>query len=355
MGKGKVNRAVNILRGRYRPPHARPVDIGSMEVIEGFSPGHLLKAVDDAPFGTLSWPRSAPAKALELPPEELVLIVERGGHVRLWPVLLLRRYHVVNDTAGGVPIVVTFCPRCYSGVAFDPVVDGSPLTFEVYGLYQGSMVMNDTQTGTIWTPLDGKAVAGPLVRRELRFEPFQMMPLGAALERFPEASTPAAAIPAKPDARDPGRARQDGRLKWMVRSWDDRLPPRTLVLGVEAGGTTRAYPLDLSRPGPRLAQAELDGTPIVLMGVPGGWPLAFDRRLDGRVLEFDLRPDPTTGERIVDTEGSTWQAGRAVDGPSVGRTLGFVPSHVVEWYMWATYHPETCIGRLGNEPRTSFN
>jgi hypothetical protein len=323
------------------------VDIGDVPVAAGFSRRHLLRVSDAAPFGELSWPKSAAAKDLSLSPDELVLLLERDEGVRVWPVSLLRRYHVVNDTVGGVPVVVTFCPRCFSGVALDPVVDGRPLAFVVFGLYQGTMVMSDTQTSTIWTPLDGRAVAGELLGRELLPEPFQMVTFAKALELYPAASTPDATMPVKPGARGPGESLQDGRLKWVVQKWDERLPPRTLVLGVEAGGRARAYPLDARRPGPLLAQDEVGGTPIVLMARPGGWPLAYDRRLGGNVLEFRLRTDPVEGSRIVDDVDSTWRAGRAVDGPEVGAKLTFVPSHILEWYMWATYHPDTDIGRLG--------
>ena len=40
--------------------------------------------------------------------EELVLGVEFAGEVRAYPVRMLRYHHVVNDTVGSEPLLVTY-------------------------------------------------------------------------------------------------------------------------------------------------------------------------------------------------------------------------------------------------------
>ena len=40
--------------------------------------------------------------------DELILGVEWGGEVRAYPVRMLRYHHVVNDTVGGEPLLVTY-------------------------------------------------------------------------------------------------------------------------------------------------------------------------------------------------------------------------------------------------------
>ena len=40
--------------------------------------------------------------------EELVLGVEFAGEVRAYPVRMLRYHHIVNDTVGGEPLLVTY-------------------------------------------------------------------------------------------------------------------------------------------------------------------------------------------------------------------------------------------------------
>jgi hypothetical protein len=51
---------------------------------------------------------------------------------------------------------------CSSGVGFNPVVDGNRYNFEIFGLFNAVMVMNDKETGSIWTHIGGEAVDGPL-------------------------------------------------------------------------------------------------------------------------------------------------------------------------------------------------
>ena len=48
------------------------------------------------------------AEADYLGDEELVLGVEWAGEVRAYPVRMLRYHHVVNDTVGGEPLLVTY-------------------------------------------------------------------------------------------------------------------------------------------------------------------------------------------------------------------------------------------------------
>ena len=40
--------------------------------------------------------------------DELVLGVEWAGEFRAYPVRMLRYHHIINDTAGGVPLLVTY-------------------------------------------------------------------------------------------------------------------------------------------------------------------------------------------------------------------------------------------------------
>ncbi len=62
---------------------------------------------------------------------------------------------VVEETAGGQPVVVFWDGVRDGARAYRPVLDGEPLTFEVHG---GEIV--DTETESTWR-IDGVAVAGP--------------------------------------------------------------------------------------------------------------------------------------------------------------------------------------------------
>ena len=75
------------------------------------------------------------------------------------------------------------------------------------------------------------------------------------------------------------------------------------------------------------------------------WPLAYHRRIGEKVVEFRLE-----GDQVMDAEGSVWVGNRAMSGPSEGRTLEFIPSHLTEWFAWSATYPRTEVTRIGDDP-----
>jgi hypothetical protein len=107
------------------------VNVAGLPSVEGFSRKHLYRS---ATFPVLTQPPTVRARTLQLPSDELILGVERGGEARMYPTSTLRTHHIVNDRLANRPFVVTFCEKCFSGVGFDPVVEGQALTFAVFGI-----------------------------------------------------------------------------------------------------------------------------------------------------------------------------------------------------------------------------
>jgi hypothetical protein len=102
-----------------------------------------------------------------LPQNELVLGVEAGEASRAYTLpALTAAGGAVNDTIGGIEVVVFGVPGTWLAVAFRRTVDGRPLTFA--GREPGSF--EDRETGSRWT-LTGAAVAGPLAGATLEFVP----------------------------------------------------------------------------------------------------------------------------------------------------------------------------------------
>jgi hypothetical protein len=201
--------------------------------------------------------------------------------------------------------------------------------------------MRDEQSQSLWGQLTGDALAGPLVGHRLELLPSEMTEWGAWLRRYPGALTP--------DPAHVGVARFSERnvsfgtavSRTMVHH-DDRLPPETLVLGIDVGNRSVAYILDPSLRGPVIHQDQIDELPIALIASPGAWPNAFDRRLDETVV--DLVTDD--GGSILGL-GSTWgSTGQAIEGPRAGRALSVVPSRITRWHAWAAYRPGTEIREL---------
>ncbi|NIS63160.1 MAG: DUF3179 domain-containing protein [Proteobacteria bacterium] len=71
------------------------------EILSGGPPKDGIPAILDPHFI-----RSTEAEFLE--PDDGVIGVQAGGEVKAYPIKILNWHEVVNDTIGGVPIVVTF-------------------------------------------------------------------------------------------------------------------------------------------------------------------------------------------------------------------------------------------------------
>jgi hypothetical protein len=128
---------------------------------------------------------------------------------------------------------------------------------------------------------------------------------------------------------------------------DKRLAPRTLVLGIEVGGKSVAYPLPaLQKQSPIMDM--VGPVPImIVLGDDKRSARAFEREVDEKRLEFFQKTD--SGFQLVDAEtGSTWNfEGKAIAGPLAGRQLKKVFVLEDYWFDWRIYHPDTAIYEIG--------
>lgn len=99
------------------------------------------------------------------PPKERLLGIPDGDGGLALPFLDLdreRSNRVVEVEVGGRDMVVLFSTDAQAAMAFDPVLDGTRLTFEARA--EG---FADLETGSVWT-VDGRAVEGPLAGARLQ-------------------------------------------------------------------------------------------------------------------------------------------------------------------------------------------
>jgi len=94
-------------------------------------------------------------------PREPVISIVIEGDARAYPLAMLMWHEIVNDTVGGVPVTVTFCPLCNTSITFERVVDGQELTFGTSGMLRRSdLVMWDRQSQSLWQQITGNAIVG---------------------------------------------------------------------------------------------------------------------------------------------------------------------------------------------------
>lgn len=275
--------------------------------------------------------------------DEFVIGVVLANDARAYPIRLLSLHEIVNDTIGGHPLAVTWCPLCFSAVVFDRVMDGRALTFGVSGLlYNNNLVMYDHQTDTLWSQLLGQGVRGALRGRTLGILPSLMTTWGDWKARHPDTRVLSAAATGRraDEVIDPyGGYYGSGSAGITGSSQNDgRLPVKELVVGLQIGAETRAYALrDIATAGTindALGSLEL----ALAYDAALDTAVVFLRRVDGRLLTLE----PVGDGRLQDREtGTEWalDTGTAVAGPLNGAQLQRLSGPLVFWFAWSDIHP----------------
>jgi hypothetical protein len=114
--------------------------------------------------------RAVAASKAGLRDSDLVIGIAIGKEARAYPLNPMWGpvNEVLNDTLGGVPVSVTWCPVAHTAVAYDPRFDGQRLELGAVGLRNGVSILYDRQSGSWWSQVVGKAVRGAMEGRELR-------------------------------------------------------------------------------------------------------------------------------------------------------------------------------------------
>lgn len=152
-----------------------------VEIMSGGPPKDGIPALSDPSF--------IPASSeVRIEATEPVITVEIDGATpRAYPIRYLTWHEIVNDVVADVPVAVTFCPLCNSGLTFDRRVDGQVLTFGVSGKLRNSdMVMYDRETQSWWQQAIGQAIVGDLTGTELTQLPTWMESWAEFTERNPD-------------------------------------------------------------------------------------------------------------------------------------------------------------------------
>jgi hypothetical protein len=68
-----------------------------------------------------------------------------------YPIKMLNFHELVNDVIDGIPVLVTYCPLCGSGIVFDRQLGGEVLVFgNTSALFENDLVMFDYETESYW-------------------------------------------------------------------------------------------------------------------------------------------------------------------------------------------------------------
>jgi len=233
-------------------------------------------------------------------------------------------------------------------VVWQAALDGRVLKFRLSGINNQNFLMTDEETGSWWQQISGAAVAGPLKGKKLSRVFHDEVAFRLWVREHPGTRVLVPATDTAWVAFSRNWEEETAKLPVARRARiTDSLPPRTLVLGLELNGESKAWPMPaLERQ--LLIIDRLGGkTVALLLGEDGKSVRAFEPRAD--TTSVDLYVVPGSSPLVLrDGQGNSWDwSGTATSGPLVGKKL--VPLPVIKdyWFDWKTYHPGTLVYNLG--------
>ena len=229
---------------------------------------------------------------------------------------------------------------------WETTVDGRVLHFHLAGINNQNFIMSDEETGSWWQQITGECVLGPLKGRRLKLADFDELTFAEWKREDARGRVlrpdPRVAAAGNYESSDWETKMQRVPVATMLANPNETLSARTLLVGVETNGASKAYPFDaLVQQNPIIDT--VGTTPVlVLLAEDGRSVRVFDRRLDGRALEFFRKEDSPA---LFDSEtGSQWGFdGAATSGPLAGRRLEKITSLKDYWFDWKTYHTNTGV------------
>jgi len=268
-------------------------------ILRGGPPRDGIPAIDKPVF--------IKAALATLAVNERIMGVHFKGVARAYPIRILNRHEIVNDTFNQTDVVVSYCPLCGSGVVFLWPQSERRNTFGVSGLlYNSDVLLYDRESESLWSQLMLKAISGSRRGETLTLLAATYTTWGEWQTRYPEslllseASAPGVSYHNNPYA-DYEKSEQ---LWFPVQHNSADLRNKERVLGLSINGVDKAYPY-----------SELSRSKGTVDDVVGGQKI-----------------------RIVWSEAS--QSAYVLD--SDGQQLPTVSAY---WFAWFSFHPQTQVYR----------
>ena len=291
--------------------------------------------------------------------KEPVIALEIEGEAKAYPLSILIWHEIANDIIGNVPVVVSFCPLCYSAIVYDRRINGVEPYFGVSGLLRMSdLVMYDNVTESFWQQFTGEAIVGDMIGSKLDFIPAQII----SFKQFKDAYPNGIIL-----SKDTGYERDYGRNPYV--GYDDidqspflykgeidgRLPPNEKVIAIKEEGLLKAYPYSITLI-EKVINDKINEKPIVIFHGDGavsaldessiadskevGSTGVFNPVVNGKTLTFKYED----GFFIDNETGTRWDiTGKAVDGKLKGTQLKRIKHGDYFAFAWLAFRPETEI------------
>ena len=273
------------------------------EIFHGGPPRDGIPSIDDPKFL-----RASEQSFLE--DEDRVLGVVIDGVAKAYPIRIMDWHEIVNDRFGDKAVVITYCPLCGSGLAFNSRIGNEATEFGVSGLlYKSDVLLYDRKTNSLWSQLGTKAISGPRKGTNLEIIPTANTSWGEWKKTYPTTLVLSTATGHERDySRSPYLGYKNSpKTYFPVGDTDDRFHPKEFVIGIEINGRSKAYPY-----------SELSKSPGAVVD-----------KFASRKIRVDYN-------RKSESATITDESGKPMKG-----VIAF-------WFAWFAFHPDTEVWTAGD-------
>ncbi len=307
------------------------------KIVSGGPPRDGIPSIDNPKFVSAE-------KATFMQDGDIIIGLQHNGISKVYPLKILVWHEIVNDDIGSLPVAVTYCPLCFTNMVFDRTIDGQVVEFGTSGkLYNSNLVMYDRLSESYWSQGMAKGIVGKYSGYELKRVPFDLVYWKEWKELYPNSlvlSTDTGST--RPYGVDPyGDYYTSSEIYFPVEHRDDRLGPKELVMGLEHKNNYKAYKLDDIEK-QQVINDSVEEKKVLLLSLHPFMSRAYDRTLEGKVLEFQLNDNT-----LIDKQtGSVWNFdGQAISGQLEGKQLTRIALDPSFWFSWTAFHPDTALYR----------
>jgi uncharacterized protein DUF3179 len=278
------------------------------EILSGGPPRDGIPALTDPEFVAID-------KAVWVEDDARILGVYINGIAKAYPLQIMNWHEIVNDTFGNKYVLVTYCPLCFSGIAFDPIIDGDRHLFGVSGLlYNSDVLLYDRKTSSLWSQIMSRAITGNYVNQKLKPISTENTTWRDWRSKHPNTLVL---------SRNTGSLRSYERDPYIDyrKSLETMFPvkfraqgyhPKELVLGITINNISKAYPI-----------SELSRT--------SGF---INDNIAGENIHIHFNKSEISGT-ILDSKCKT------------------LPATTLFWFAWYTFHPDTEIFKASKTKQPS--
>ncbi len=274
-----------------------PLSIPLSAIHRGGPPKDGIPAITNPIFTSVK-------KVKFLQDSDRLLGVVHAGIQKAYPIKILDYHGIVNDQFGDEKIIISFCPLCNSGVAFNGLIAGVEKNFGVSGLlYNSNVLMYDHETHSLWSPILGQAISGKSTGEKLDFIPVVNTTWEDWKNNYPDSEilrTPIDIIE-KYDFPLYDNYRNNQQLMFPLAHFGNTLDNKEWILGIEFNGIAKAYPFSVLRKN-----------------------IKFKDRFNNKDLTIHFDAHHQRAE-IKDDLGN------------------LITAHVMYWFAWKSFYPKTLI------------